>query len=207
MKKSYTKIPNDLLRQGNKKKKYALNDSEILVLIYILSCKDDFPITVSRVSTEMAKDYRTVKKSMENLLNNQHVKKLINNKRINMPKKDKKRGVEKKEAELVTKHTPENKKDVKNTVKVTIIKEDRFDEFWNAYDYKKSRLGTKKAWNKLSKADKDKAMEYIPYYKQDCADNNRNRQYPATYLNKRTFEDEMGLKGNAKSYDNIKDIF
>ncbi len=71
-----------------------------------------------------------------------------------------------------------------------------FEQFWDAYGVKKSKKDAERAWKKLSKADKDAAMKAIPAYQQDCVRCDRQRQYAATYLNKRTFEDDFSFNDN-----------
>lgn len=82
-----------------------------------------------------------------------------------------------------------------------------FEQFWDAYGVKKSKKDAERAWKKLSKADKDAAMKAIPAYQQDCVRCDRHRQYAATYLNKRTFEDDFSFndnKPNNNERDNIR---
>lgn len=69
-----------------------------------------------------------------------------------------------------------------------------FEFFYGNYPLKKSRKTAEKAWSKLSLKDKKKAIEMLPDYIDDCIENNRNYQYPATYLNKATFNDQFGDK-------------
>lgn len=71
-----------------------------------------------------------------------------------------------------------------------------FEQFWDAYGVKKSKKDAERAWKKLSKADKEAAMKAIPAYHQDCLRCNRHRQYAATYLRKRTFEDDFSFNDN-----------
>lgn len=69
--------------------------------------------------------------------------------------------------------------------------DESFDKFWEAYGYKKSKQSAFNAWKRLSDKDKKKALENIPLYLQDCKRNQRSIQYPATYLNKKTFNDDF----------------
>ena len=68
-----------------------------------------------------------------------------------------------------------------------------FDKFWEEYDYKKSKKDAIQAWNKLTDAEKEIAIKAIPFYKQDCKHFQRSMQHPATYLRKRTFEDDFNI--------------
>ena len=74
---------------------------------------------------------------------------------------------------------------------LNIAHDDGFDEFWMAYDYKKSKATAQKAWRNLSKKDREAAMQGVEPYKQDCRRCQRSMQYAATYLHKRTWEDDF----------------
>lgn len=84
----------------------------------------------------------------------------------------------------------ENKKRLSNDNQKV---DELFDKFWNEYDYKKSKKDAIKAWDKLTDAEKEIAIKAIPLYKQDCKHYQRSMQHPATYLNKRTFEDDFNI--------------
>jgi len=76
-----------------------------------------------------------------------------------------------------------------------------FDSFWNLYDKKvgkKEKIQGK--WNKLSIADKQKAIEYIPKYK-ESQPNKQYRKNPETFLNNRGWDDELIFK-NDKNENN-----
>jgi len=74
--------------------------------------------------------------------------------------------------------------------------EPQFDEFYKPYPLKKSKQAAIKAWNKLSVTDKRNAIAGIPLYAEDCLRCSRNYQYPATYLNGRTWEDDFNTQQN-----------
>ena len=80
-----------------------------------------------------------------------------------------------------------------------------FDVFWEAYDYKKDKKHSVSAWNRLSKSDRDAAIKGIAPYKEDCARNERPMQYPATYLNGRTWEDDFSAPATPKKGEAKKD--
>lgn len=82
-----------------------------------------------------------------------------------------------------------------------------FEQFWDAYDYKKSKKAAERAWNRLSKADKKAAMNAIQVYKQDCVRCGRDMQYAQRYLKEKTFEDDFSFndnKPNNNGRDNIR---
>ncbi|MGE0636010.1 MAG: hypothetical protein AB7G44_03475 [Bacteroidia bacterium] len=66
-----------------------------------------------------------------------------------------------------------------------------FETFYNLYAYKTGKLEAERAWKRLNEADKVKALERINKFKQFCNSKNTALPYPATYLNKRRFEDEL----------------
>lgn len=87
------------------------------------------------------------------------------------------------------------------------LQKDGFEEFWQAYGYKKSKETARKAWRNLSQKDRNAAMQAIPAYREDCERCQRSMQYPATYLHKRTWEDDYnvndyGTNSNSKQQGN-----
>lgn len=82
---------------------------------------------------------------------------------------------------------------------------DDFLEFWKAYGYSKDKGTTYKRWKKLSVKDRKEALEALPEYFADCERNKRNKQYPATYLNKRTWEDDFSEQEKEEESDGIID--
>lgn len=93
----------------------------------------------------------------------------------------------------------ENKRLSNDNPKVEFSKE--FEHFWNLYDYKKGKQKAYAKWNKLSDADKQKAIDAIPAYKEDCARYKRDMQHPATYLYNHTFEDDFTTRPKVSFYD------
>ena len=78
---------------------------------------------------------------------------------------------------------------------------DDFLNFWALYDYPKDKKTAYSRWRHLNKESKELAVKAIPAYFEDCARNNRCKQHPATYLNKRTFEDDFNVQGKIAFYD------
>jgi hypothetical protein len=72
--------------------------------------------------------------------------------------------------------------------------DDSFLMFWEAYELKKGKPAAMKAWKRLSKADRDAAIEGIAPYRRSISDKKYQR-HPATYLNKRTWDDEHAPAG------------
>jgi hypothetical protein len=66
-----------------------------------------------------------------------------------------------------------------------------FDTFYKAYDVKLGKLEAQRAWKKTSKADKIKALQKIKAYNGYLKRSKKEKVYPATYLNKRRFDDEF----------------
>ena len=71
-----------------------------------------------------------------------------------------------------------------------------FDDFWRIYPLKKGKEDAeKKAWNRLTAAEKRKAVAAVPLYIQDCQRNGIDRyKYPQGWLNGkrwRDYEDEL----------------
>lgn len=95
-----------------------------------------------------------------------------------------------------------NLSELNNSSKSLLNCEVSFDDFYKLYPNKRSKPAAIKAWNRLSAKDKQKAYDTLPTYISDCALNKRSFQYPATYLNQRTFEDEFG-KQKISFYDEL----
>ena len=108
------------------------------------------------------------------------------------------------------KNNKENNNNSSLRSEINIAHDDGFDEFWTAYDYKKSKATAQKAWRNLSKKDREAAMQGVEPYKQDCRRCQRSMQYAATYLHKRTWEDDFtktndyGNNRRSNPIDNIE---
>jgi hypothetical protein len=72
------------------------------------------------------------------------------------------------------------------------IREDKisFVRFWEEYDKKIGKLKSEKKWNGLSLKDQMAIFEYLPTYKR-AQPNKRYRKNPETFLNNRSWEDEI----------------
>jgi hypothetical protein len=68
-----------------------------------------------------------------------------------------------------------------------------FEKFWNLYDKKNNKAKVKAKFERLSKADKAKIFETLQTYLDNTPDK-QFRKDPMTYLNNRTWEDEISLK-------------
>lgn len=90
-----------------------------------------------------------------------------------------------------------------------------FDDFWNAYDYKKGGLAQLKAkWLSLSIEEQKLIMAHIPDYAKSTPDK-KFRKHPLTYLNNESWLDEMTEPGgngaeqdsSARPHSNRSDSF
>ncbi len=87
---------------------------------------------------------------------------------------------------------------INNTEKVkTLVSDERFDEFWKQYPNKKAKAAAEKRWKKISPDDKTFAsiMSGLARHKSSRAwlkDNGEFIPHPATWLNERRWEDEIG---------------
>lgn len=66
-----------------------------------------------------------------------------------------------------------------------------FQDFWDAYGYRRDRLRAERAWNRLSAADKKAAVAGIAAYKEDCERRGISLMYGQGYLNCRRWEDDF----------------
>jgi hypothetical protein len=80
---------------------------------------------------------------------------------------------------------------------------EEFENFWKLYGYSKGKQRAYGKWNKLSDTDKQKAIDAIPAYLEDCARCKRDQQHAATYLFNHTFEDDFSAKPKRSLYDPI----
>jgi hypothetical protein len=77
-----------------------------------------------------------------------------------------------------------------------------FEEFWDLYDKKvgdKTKL--KKKWDNLKETEREKIKEHIPLYKMSQPDK-KYRKDPQTYLNNKSWNDEIILSNGANRPNN-----
>ncbi len=74
----------------------------------------------------------------------------------------------------------------KHKVKVTEVQRDiTFQMFYDKFDHKVGKHQAEKTWNKMSKADRVEAYDYIPAYNSWLKMKQHSRLYPSTYLNEK----------------------
>ena len=66
-----------------------------------------------------------------------------------------------------------------------------FKAFWDAYGYKRDRIGARQAWDKLTDRLKRAALAGIPSYRGECHRTGIAMMHPARYLRHRRWEDEL----------------
>ena len=76
-----------------------------------------------------------------------------------------------------------------------------FNDFYKLYPLKKSKQQAEKSWNRLSKADRQEAIDKLPAYIADCIQEKRSFKHPSTYLNQRTWEDDFTTHSKVSFYD------
>jgi hypothetical protein len=102
----------------------------------------------------------------------------------------------KKETEHVHEHMPKHMGNVNINTNDVLILNAGFEDFWNLYDKKVDRIKCEKKWAKLNNKDKDAIMEHLPEYISATPDK-KFRRDPATYLNNRTWDNEI-IKNNGQ---------
>lgn len=65
-----------------------------------------------------------------------------------------------------------------------------FERFWQAYDNKKSKLKAEKLWEKMTTAERMKALEQLPAYNRFLASKGMEKAFPDTWLRNKRWEDE-----------------
>lgn len=89
--------------------------------------------------------------------------------------------------DVLNKWTHNNK-----NITVTLLLEDiTFEVFWSNYNYKMGKQEAERAWNKLSVADKTRAIKRIRAYDRYISDRGIAKAYAQKYLNQRRFNDEF----------------
>ncbi len=73
-----------------------------------------------------------------------------------------------------------------------------FEQFWDAYAYKKDRRMAEREWRRLSEADRKAAFEGIEAYRNDCRACRRSMMYAQGYLSHRRWEDESSSPANTQ---------
>jgi hypothetical protein len=96
------------------------------------------------------------------------------------------------ETETITENITINKTKAK-------IQDWRFEDWWLWYDYKISKDKAKKAWDKLNEQEKHLALEKVAKYVESTPDKSF-RKHPTTYLNQKSFNDEIITRNNTSSY-------
>jgi hypothetical protein len=71
----------------------------------------------------------------------------------------------------------------------TSVTELTFEHFYEAFGNRKGKEEAQKAWKKLSEADQLKAYLYIPTYLRTMTNDRVAQLYPASYLNKKRWND------------------
>ena len=90
----------------------------------------------------------------------------------------------------MTSHMENENEDVNRNINKVKIIDTLFEEFWDLYDYKKSRDKAEKAWKNLNQEEKALALQHAPVYAQSTPDK-QFRKHPTTYLNNKSFNDEI----------------
>jgi len=91
--------------------------------------------------------------------------------------------------DIYTETTPETTPEKKKSA----LSDELFEKIWIAYDYKKNKQDSIKAFKKLKESDIDDIRKHLPKY---VIETNTNGVYPtraylSTYFNKRRWEDEV----------------
>ena len=84
----------------------------------------------------------------------------------------------------------------------TEILDAKFEDWWLWYDYKISKDKAKKSWNKLNEQEKDLALRSVQAYVESTPDKSF-RKHPTTYLNQKSFNDEIIKRTNNSTQTRI----
>ena len=89
---------------------------------------------------------------------------------------------------------------IEDSIKVKDQTDELFEQFWNIYPRKVQKERSKKAFNKLSKADKDLAFDHLEAHKEYWNRSARSAEHiphAATWLNGKSWLDELPSKNQA----------
>ena len=91
---------------------------------------------------------------------------------------------------------------INRTKTKTEILDAKFEDWWLWYDYKISKDKAKKSWNKLNEQEKDLALRSVQAYVESTPDKSF-RKHPTTYLNQKSFNDEIIKRNNNSAQTRI----
>ena len=80
-----------------------------------------------------------------------------------------------------------------------------FENFWELYDKKVSKLKAEPLWDKLSNIERKSVMNYIPEYKESQSDK-FYRKNPDVFLRNKAWEDEIIIKQQTKGLGSTRNI-
>jgi len=69
----------------------------------------------------------------------------------------------------------------------------KFDNFWDAYSYKKNRATAKKSWDRLKLEDQQKAIAAVPQYLAYLSYSGQTQCHGSTWLNNKRWEDDNSI--------------
>lgn len=78
-----------------------------------------------------------------------------------------------------------------------------FDDFWDKYQKKVDRAKCEKKWNKVGQAEREKIMAHLDLYIPSTPDV-KYRKDPATYLNNKSWENEIIQDGKTRKGIDVK---
>ena len=161
---------------------------------------------------EMATSLREVSEAIKYqnaTVANCYLKEVVSSSPLSSPLKDEERTKEEEiNPSIISPSSSQEKLCVENARAEMAILQQSFDEFWQAYGYKRNKPKAWDAWKKLSKTDRKAALEGLPAYKADCDRFQRPMCHAVTYLHQRRWEDDFnsGLR-NAEIKNGRNKIF
>lgn len=198
MRKGYTKIPNTLLEQP-----WAKNPTVVYLYLWLLlNADENGEVLTSRsdICERTGLSEQQVRTAIRKLL----LTKLVTKLSTKLPTKfATKLTVYQSDVYKAEKtNTNQVNNQVNNQVPNQVEEEDfPFDKFWSLYDKKVDRPKSQKLYERLSTEDKRKIFEYIPKYKRMQPDK-QFRKNPTTFLNNRSWEDELFGDSSSQLSDN-----
>jgi uncharacterized protein YdaU (DUF1376 family) len=97
------------------------------------------------------------------------------------------------------KHMETETETINETINITKTKveilDTKFEDWWIWYDYKISKDKAKKSWKQLNEQEKDLALQFVKSYVESTPDKSF-RKHPTTYINQKSFNDEIIKRNN-----------
>jgi hypothetical protein len=158
---------------------------DILLLKKIIKIENDFLI-IDFLNEQMENISETSQKRREAVL-----KRWEKVKQINTSVSEINTSVLQNDTEKSREEKEKEKEKEENNVVFAEVLEFSFDEFWGLYPNKTNKKGAKVRFDKLTKSQKEKIEQHLPYFISNKPFKEYNYPHATTYLNQERYNDEV----------------